>query len=162
MATPGCPPGCYRKAVMVLAAHLPYVRAAPMSLSQLKFIRPRSIHGTMFARALRSGKEHQNMLTWFHSVRSSSFISARFGPFAAHIVVLALPAIACVPGLYWHKIPANASMPHKAPTLCAHHGLDGHFTVRPSRWHSPAASVHSFLIHSSARCRLAISFSKIL
>jgi hypothetical protein len=43
-------------------------------------------------------------------------------------------------------------MPHYAPPLCAHHGWR-HFTVRPSRWRSPSASVRSSLRRPS--CRLA-------
>ena len=37
------------------------------------------------------------------------FISAGFGPHAANIVVLALPAIACVTGLRWHKTHAHTT-----------------------------------------------------
>ena len=46
---------------------------------------------------------------------------------------------------------ANASMPHKAPPLCAHHGLTAILLCAPVAGTRRSTSVHSFLIHSSAR-----------
>ena len=43
---------CAAQAVMLLAAHLPFVRAAPMSLSQLYSFVPLSFHFTMFAKSI--------------------------------------------------------------------------------------------------------------
>jgi hypothetical protein len=63
------------------------------------------------------------LFAWFHSLIRHYFISASCRPSAAFCSYARRQAIACVPGLHWHK-PSLITMPHFAPSLCAHRSRD--------------------------------------
>jgi hypothetical protein len=78
-----------------------------------------------------------------------SFASVRFSPPAAFSYCARRLAIACVPGLYWHR-SWLISMPHKAPPLCAHHPADAGFYCAPQSL-ALAVRLRSFVPHSLRR-----------
>ena len=96
---------------------------------------------------------NQLMLTGFHSTAfSHTFTSVAFSPPAANICAR-LAATGCVTGLHWHRCLAyKLRLCHVQPLHCASITSCGRFTVRPSRWHSPAIS---FVPLSIALWRLA-------
>ena len=94
------------------------------------------------------------LLVPLHSFIATSFQQGSVH-YAANIVVLAVPAIACVPGLYWH-IATQMQACHIKPLHCAPiTALMAILLCAPVAGTRRSTSVHSFLIHSSARCRLA-------
>ena len=164
-----CPSGA-PQAVMLLAVHPPFVRAAPVSFTQLHSFAPLSFHFTMFAanqfcsrawlschpeRSEGSFYINRKAQTLSQSLISSlgsiplfrrSFISARFSPPAANIVMLAVPAIACVTGLYWH-IATLMQACHIKPLHCAPITACRPFYCAPQSL-ALAGRIRSFVPHS--------------
>lgn len=136
-------------------------------LHHASFIRS-SFHSLHHARNLRIKMFAQFLIStsaYYHI----STLPARLVPFThssllhfSKVQYTTLPILLCSPCLpspafrgFIGTNQAHASMPHKSPSLCAHHGLTAILLCAPVAGTRRSTSVHSFLIHSSARCRLA-------
>ena len=75
---------------------------------------------------------------------------ASFSPPAAFFYCARRLAIACVTGLYWHLAQAHVNIPHKAPSLCAHHPAAAGFYCAPQSL-ALAVRLRSFVPHSLRR-----------